>query len=90
VCSNPLLAEQTLAAGEQLPVGVAAVKFIPSGGFYVEVKVDRDSAGGDGWIWSSPGSGGVRGSGSCTGCHGEAEPGPGILGDYVYFRVPAP
>lgn len=89
ICSNPLLAAQTLEAGEELPRGVAALKFLASGGFYVEVKVADASAGGDGWIWSSPGGGGIQGWGTCTGCHGDAEPGADTLGDYVYVRVPA-
>lgn len=87
VCSNPLLAEQTLAAGEQLPQGVAAVKFLPNGGMYVEVKVQPDSDGGNGWVWSAPGGGGTLGWGACTGCHGDAEPSEGILGDFVYVQV---
>lgn len=89
ICSNPLLAAQTLEAGEELPRGVAALKFLASGGFYVEVKVADASAGGDGWIWSSPGGGGIQGWGTCTCCHSAAEPAADTLGDYVYVRVPA-
>jgi len=89
VCSNPLLAEQTLEVGQQLPRGVAAVKFIPDGGMYVEVKVEADSAGGDGWIWSAPGGGGTKGWRTCTGCHGAAAPSAEILGDYVYVHIRA-
>ncbi len=88
ICSNPLLAEQTLEAEEELPRGVAALKFLSSGSFYVEVKVADASAGGDGWIWSAPGGGGIRGWSTCTGCHGDAEPSADALGDYVYVRVP--
>ena len=89
VCSNPLLAQQTLAAGEELPEGVAAVKFLQNGGMYVEVKIQPESDGGNGWIWSAPGGGGTIGWGTCTGCHSAAEPADGILGDFVYFQVPS-
>ncbi|GEM_PF-1530356 len=89
VCSNQALSQAVLAPGGQLPVGVAAVKFVSSG-IYVEVKVEADSNGGAGWFWYSPGGGvAAKGAGACVNCHGAAgsdtdHPG---LGDYVYFRV---
>jgi len=89
VCSNQALSQAVLAPGGQLPVGVAAVKFVNSG-IYVEVKVEADSNGGAGWFWYSPGGGvAAKGAGACVNCHGAAgsdteHPG---LGDYVYFRV---
>jgi hypothetical protein len=89
VCNNQRLAEAALEGDEQLPVGSAALKFVAAG-TYVEVKVQADSADGDGWFWRSP-DGGVaaRGAAVCTGCHaaaGSDEDHPG-LGDFVYFQV---
>ncbi len=87
VCSNQLLA--TAAPGSPVPLGAAGLKFVGDG-IYVEVKVQADSADGQGWFWYSPGGTvAERGAMDCVGCHGAAgsdadHPG---LGDYVYFRV---
>ncbi|MBM4363716.1 MAG: hypothetical protein FJ104_13630 [Deltaproteobacteria bacterium] len=89
ICSNPLLAAQTLEAAGELPRGVAAVKLLADGGFYVTVKVADASDGRDGWVWASPSGKSVRGWGTCTGCHAGARPGSDTLGDSVFVRVPA-
>lgn len=89
VCNNQALAAASLSGSEELPVGAAAVKFVERG-IYVEVKVDAESDGGNGWFWYAP-NGEVAGTGlaACTACHSAAgadDDHPG-LGDYVYFQV---
>jgi hypothetical protein len=87
--------DRSLAEGSlSHPVGAAAVKELYAGdgttltGWAVEVKIQSDSAGGDGWYWyevfsTTDGSRPISGAGNpiCTGCHAE-----GI--DYV--RIPYP
>jgi len=82
---NDVLFASLLAGGAQHPAQSAAVKEIyDSGenllGWAVEVKVQADSAGGQGWYWYEFGSAG-RGLPVCTGCHS--------LG-VDYFRTPFP
>lgn len=91
VCNNPELSGATLSGDEQLPVGVAALKQVTSGEWYVEVKVAADSGSGEGWYWRSPG-GGSQGLGDsssvsfCAGCHADAGNGEG-LGDFVFEQI---
>lgn len=69
----------SLEAGEPPhPMGAAAVKELYDGagvrqGWAVMVKVQADSAGGDGWYWYETFDGDVfadgTGAGICTGCH---------------------
>jgi hypothetical protein len=72
------------------PEGAAAVKELYGAGgtvlgWSVMVKVQADSAGGDGWYWSERYQGNVYGEGtgdpSCTGCHGGGN-------DYVLSPFP--
>jgi hypothetical protein len=89
VCSNEKLARARLSAGEQLPKGSVALKFVSSG-TYVSIKAQEDSDEGRGWYYFSPG-GSVAdfGASACAGCHsaaGSDEDHPG-LGDFVYFQV---
>src|SRR5690606_11853425 len=54
VCNNTLLANAQLAAGAELPVGAAALKYVGAD-IYAEVKVAAASDGGNGWFWYAPG-----------------------------------
>lgn len=98
VCVNDKLAK-TPSPGTSgaWPVGVAAVKEVYQGSaiktLYLEVKVQPNSDGGQGWYWynAAPGSDGTGGVGraSCTGCHSAAASDaehPGA-GDFVYSRA---
>jgi hypothetical protein len=77
---------QSLAAGNAShPAGAALVKELYYGGdtvqlWAVEVKVQDDSAGGDGWYWWE---GSISGFGNrtCTGCHSAGR-------DYVLTPYP--
>jgi len=87
--------ERSLAAGNAAhPAGAAAVKEFYAAdrttltGWAVEVKVQADSAGGDGWYWyevfsTSDGERPIEGLGNpvCTGCHA-------LGSDYVRTTFP--
>ncbi len=86
--------DASLAARTDHPVGAAAVKefLSPKGeitGWAVEVKLEADSNGGQGWYWyeifsAKPGASASsqgKGNGVCTGCHSQGR-------DYV--RIPYP
>lgn len=93
VCVNSTL--KSAPAGQPLPQGSAAVKEIYVSGMltkrYFEMKVQTDSAGGQGWYWYDGAVGsagtGARGRSECVGCHtgaGSDAMHPG-RGDFVYF-----
>lgn len=83
----------SLAAGGDHPRGVAAIKELYDGdtlnGWAVSVKIEDDSAGGEGWYWyevfstAADAEPAVDGTGvdGCTGCHASGR-------DYV--RLPFP
>ena len=90
---SPGLSASLAAGAATHPRGVAAIKELFDGdepnGWVVSVKIEDDSAGGEGWYWyevfdPSPDAEPVvngTGAGGCTGCHDA-----GI--DYV--RIPFP
>jgi hypothetical protein len=87
---NDALLGSLQAGAPAHPEGAAAVKELYGagdrvGGWSVMVKVQADSAGGDGWYWSEIYQGNVYGEGtgdpSCTGCHGAGN-------DYVLTPFP--
>lgn len=76
---NDVLLASLEAGAASHPEGAAAVKELYGAGgtvlgWSVEVKVQADSAGGDGWYWYEGYQGDVyadgTGAGICTGCHG--------------------
>lgn len=91
---NDVLAESLAAGAAAHPTGAAAVKELYAAdrttltGWAVEVKVQDESAGGQGWYWyevfsTTDGSRPIEGLGNpvCTGCHAQGR-------DYV--RIPFP
>jgi len=88
---NQMLDDSLAAENPTHPMGAAAVKEIFSDqddflGWAVEVKVEADSNGGDGWYWYEVIEGNVYadglGVGLCTGCHSNS----GI--DFVLTNYP--
>jgi len=83
---NDLLYDSLASGLSAHPAGAAAVKELYGGGdrvlgWAVEVKVQDDSASGQGWYWyESPGLSGF-GLGICTGCH---------VGGHDYVWTPFP
>jgi hypothetical protein len=87
---NDVLHASLEAGAASHPEGAAAVKELYGAGgtvlgWSVEVKVQADSAGGDGWYWYEGYQGDVyadgTGAGICTGCHGGGN-------DYVLSPFP--
>jgi hypothetical protein len=87
---NDVLLGSLEAGAASHPVGSAAVKELYGAGgtvrgWSVEVKVQADSAGGNGWYWYEGYQGDVyadgTGAGICTGCHGGGN-------DYVLSPFP--
>ncbi len=75
---NDVLEDSLMAESSAHPMGAASVKEIYNGqdafiGWAVEVKVQADSNGGDGWYWYEVINDNVYadglGEGICTGCH---------------------
>ncbi len=93
VCSNVLLASSRLAAGERLPVNVAAVKevYADDGSIQETVvsvkKADNGNAGD--WYWYGGPDRQGFGIAACSDCHSAAASDAGHpgLGDFVYFQV---
>jgi hypothetical protein len=91
---SPALVASLAGAGEH-PRGAGAVKELYDGddlrGWAVEVKVQDDSASGDGWYWYEVFGTDVdseavvdgTGAGGCTGCHGRGT-------DFVRAALPPP
>lgn len=87
---NDVLLESLEAGNESHPVGSASVKELYGDGAAVAgwssmVKLEEDSAGGDGWYWferfGDSNFADAAGAGACTGCHAS-----GI----DFFRSPFP
>ncbi len=86
ICSNAAIAGTPAGA---LPVGAASVKELYEdghpNGYAVAIKLEADSAGGDGWYWFENLGGTIYADGAgvslCTGCHAGGD-------DYVFTRVP--
>ena len=78
---NPTLEASLAAMNTQHPVGSASVKELYQNGavygYAVSVKLDEDSAGGEGWYWyesfntdpDGPAAFQSRGHPTCVGCH---------------------
>ncbi|HEU4409350.1 MAG TPA: hypothetical protein VFS43_29090 [Polyangiaceae bacterium] len=93
VCSNVLLASSRLAAGERLPVNVAAVKEVYNAdGSIMETVVSvKKTDNGDpmDWYWYGGPERQGFGIAACSDCHSAANSDAGHpgLGDFVYFQV---
>lgn len=87
---NTVLLDSLEAGNAQHPIDAAAVKELYGEGgtvlgYSVTVKIQDDSAGGNGWYWYEDFEGTVYadgiGDGLCTGCHGDGQD---------FFRSPYP
>jgi hypothetical protein len=93
---NTILFESLAAAAPSHPVGAAAVKELYGStaevrGWSVSVKLQADSARGNGWYWYERFRGAVYGDGigapGCTGCHGN-DFGPFTSKDFILAPFP--
>jgi hypothetical protein len=87
---NDVLYDSLATGASSHPEGSAAIKELYGAGdtvlgWSVEIKLQSDSAGGDGWYWYEGYQGSVyadgTGDGGCTGCHGGGS-------DYVLTPFP--
>ena len=93
---NTILFESLAAGAPSHPVGAAAVKELYGSaaevrGWSVSVKLQPDSARGNGWYWYERFRGAVYGDGvgapGCTGCHGN-DFGPFTSKDFILAPFP--
>jgi len=89
---NDIVFDSLAIGNAQHPSGAALVKELfgannTVAGWAVEVKIQSDSAGGNGWYWYEGGSLSGVGLGICTGCHGNNF-GPYVSKDFVLTPYP--